>query len=57
VTVELKIDLLEAALRRGFDGVLFAVDLDRVCAVNEGLTPDADQDLFKFWHGSLRRSA
>jgi hypothetical protein len=42
VAVELKIDLLEAALRSVFNRILFAVDLDVLCAVNEGLMPYAD---------------
>jgi hypothetical protein len=53
VAVKLKINLLEAALRRCFDRIFLAIKLDVLCAINEGLTPDADQNILEVEHGQF----
>jgi hypothetical protein len=44
VISEPEVNLLEPPLRGSFDWILFAVDLDGFCTVNEGLTPNSDPE-------------
>jgi len=50
---ESEIDLPQAPFRSRADEIFLNVEIDAFCAVNERLTPNADQSFFQIGHSWL----